>query len=133
MTKVYLDLRSVSTLFRGTSLYSSRSVRTFRDPSTLWLAGSDLELSGWGGVISYSTGDGLLASNRWIIEETVMSVFDEKYRVVRVEGDRLLLRGVHSGEVVTVLNSEPEMPLTSEEYPVGRLVALSDPSGAPLN
>ena len=62
-----------------------------------------------------------------------MSVFDEKYRVVGVEGDRLLLRGEHSGEVLTVLNSEPEIPLTSEEYPVGKLIALSDPSGAPLN
>ena len=62
-----------------------------------------------------------------------MSVFDEKYRVVGVEGDRLLLRGVHSGEVVTILNSEPEIPLTQEEYPVGRLIALTDPSSAPLN
>jgi hypothetical protein len=62
-----------------------------------------------------------------------MSVFDEKYRVVGVEGDRLLLRGVLSGAVVTVLNSEPEVPLSQEEYPVGKLVALTDPSGAPLN
>jgi len=62
-----------------------------------------------------------------------MSVFDEKYRVVRVEGDRLLLRGVHTGDVLTILNSEPGMPLTPEEYPVGKLVALSDPCGAPLN
>ena len=62
-----------------------------------------------------------------------MSVFDEKYRVVRVEGDRLLLRGVHSGEVLIILNSEPEIPLTQEEYPVGRLIALTDPSSAPLN
>ena len=62
-----------------------------------------------------------------------MSVFDEKYRVVGVEADRLLLRGVHSGEVLTILNSEPEIPLTQEEYPVGRLIALTDPSSAPLN
>ena len=62
-----------------------------------------------------------------------MSVFDEKYRVVGVEGDRLLVRGVHSGEMLTILNSEPEVPLTSEEYPVGRLIALTDPSSAPVN
>jgi hypothetical protein len=75
---------------------------------------------------------GMLASNQQV-EKPAMSVFDEKYRVVRVEGDRLLLRGVLSGAVVTVLNSEPEVPLTQEEYPVGKLIALTDPSGAPLN
>jgi hypothetical protein len=74
----------------------------------------------------------MLASNEQV-EKAAMSVFDEKYRVVGVEGDRLLLRGVLSGDVLTILNSEPEIPLTSEEYPVGRLIALSDPSGAPLN
>ena len=62
-----------------------------------------------------------------------MSVFDEKYRVLKVEGDRLLLRGEHSGDVLTILNSEPEIPLTQEEYPVGKLIALTDPSGTPLN
>lgn len=74
----------------------------------------------------------MLASNRQV-GQTAMSIFDEKYRVVGIEGDRLLLRGVHTGEVVTVLNSEPEIPLTQEEYPVGKLIALTDPSGAPLN
>ncbi len=74
----------------------------------------------------------MLASNRQV-GQTAMSIFDEKYRVVGVEGDRLLLRGVHTGEVVTILNSEPEIPLTQEEYPVGKLIALTDPSGAPLN
>ena len=60
-------------------------------------------------------------------------IFDEKYRVVRVESDRLLLRGVRSGDVLTVMNPEPEAPLSQEEYPVGKLIALSDPSSAPLN
>jgi hypothetical protein len=64
---------------------------------------------------------------------TLMSVFDEKYRVVGVESDRLLLRGVYSGDVLTVVNSEPEIPLTQEEYPLGKLIALTDPSSAPLN
>jgi len=62
-----------------------------------------------------------------------MSVFDEKYRVVKVEGDRLLVRGVHSGDVLTIFNSEPATPLTSEEFPLGKLIALTDPSSAPLN
>ena len=60
-------------------------------------------------------------------------IFDERYRVVGVEGDRLLLRGVHSGDVLTILNSEPEIPLTPEEYPLGKLIALTDPSAAPLD
>jgi hypothetical protein len=60
-------------------------------------------------------------------------IFDEKYRVLGVEGDRLLLRGVHSGDVLTIINPEPEIPLTQEEYPVGKLIALTDPSGAPTN
>jgi hypothetical protein len=60
-------------------------------------------------------------------------IFDERYRVVRVERDRLLLRGVLSGDVLTVINPEPETPLTQEEYPVGKLIALTDPSCAPPN
>jgi hypothetical protein len=67
------------------------------------------------------------------VEGIAMSVFDEKYRVVGVEADRLLLRGVLSGDVLTILNSEPEIPLTQEEYPVGKLISLTDPSSAPLN
>ena len=60
-------------------------------------------------------------------------IFDEKYRVVGVERDRLLLRGVHSGDVLTIINPEPAIPLTQEEYPVGKLIALSDPACAPPN
>ena len=60
-------------------------------------------------------------------------IFDEKYRVVGVKADRLLLRGVRSGDVLTVVNPESATPLTQEEYPVGKLIALSDPSAAPLN
>jgi hypothetical protein len=62
-----------------------------------------------------------------------MSVFDEKYRVLGIEGNRLLLRGIHSGAVLTILNSEPETPLSHEDYPVGKLIALTDPAGAPRN
>lgn len=60
-------------------------------------------------------------------------IFDEKYRVVGVERDRLLLRGVHSGDVLAVINPAPEIPLTQEEYPLGKLIALTDPSCTPPN
>jgi hypothetical protein len=43
------------------------------------------------------------------------------------------LRGVRSGDVLTIINPEPQFPLTLAEYPVGKLIALSDPSCAPLN
>ena len=56
------------------------------------------------------------------------AIFDEKYRVVGIDRDRLVLRGVRSGDVLTILNSQPEYPLTSKEYPLGKLIALTDPS-----
>ncbi len=62
-----------------------------------------------------------------------MSIFDEKYRVVAIEGDRLVVRGIRSGEVLTIINREPEIPLTPADYPPGKLVALTDPSTLPLN
>ncbi len=61
------------------------------------------------------------------------SIFDERYRVVAIEADRLVIRGILSGRVLTIVNPEPESPLTQEEYPPGKLIALSDPSDAPLN
>jgi hypothetical protein len=62
-----------------------------------------------------------------------MSIFDEKYRVVTIEGDRLVVRGVRSGEVLTIINPEPQTPLTPADYPPGKLIALTDPSILPLN
>jgi hypothetical protein len=62
-----------------------------------------------------------------------MSIFDEKYRVVAIEGDRLVVRGVRSGEVLTIINPEPQIPLTPADYPPGKLIALTDPSTLPLN
>jgi hypothetical protein len=62
-----------------------------------------------------------------------MSIFDERYRVVAIEGDRLFIRGVLSGDVLTIVNPEPETPLTREDYPLGKLIALTDPSAVPLN
>jgi hypothetical protein len=62
-----------------------------------------------------------------------LSIFDEKYRVVAIQGDHLFIQGVLSGEVLEIVNPEPETPLTEEEYPQGKLIALSDPSNSPLN
>jgi hypothetical protein len=65
--------------------------------------------------------------------EPEKSIFREQYRVVSVDGDRLLVRGVLSGEVLTIINPVPGTPLSQEEYPPGKLIALSDPSTEPLN
>jgi hypothetical protein len=62
-----------------------------------------------------------------------MSIFDEQYRVVAIDGDRLVIRGILSGAVLTIVNPEPETPLTPADYPPGKLIALTDPSVAPLN
>lgn len=67
------------------------------------------------------------------MKEAEASIFGERYRVVSVEGDRLLLRGVVSGQILTIVNPEPETPLRHEDYPPGKLIALTDPSTAPLN
>jgi hypothetical protein len=67
------------------------------------------------------------------MKEPEASIFGERYRVVSVEGDRLQLRGVVSGQILTVINPEPETPLREEDYPPGKLIALTDPSTAPLN
>jgi hypothetical protein len=61
-----------------------------------------------------------------------MAIFDEKYRVVAVGSQRLIIRGVRSGDVL-VINTDPEIPLSQEEYPLGKLIALTDPSTVPSN
>jgi hypothetical protein len=67
------------------------------------------------------------------VKQTARSIFEEQYRVVAVESDRLLVRGVLSGKVLTIINPEPETPLRQEDYPTGKLIALTDPSTAPMN
>lgn len=62
-----------------------------------------------------------------------LSIFDEQYRVVAIEGDRLFIRGILSGEVLEIVTPEPEDPLTQEDFPLGKLIALSDPSASPAN
>jgi hypothetical protein len=67
------------------------------------------------------------------MKEPEKSIFDQQYRVVAVEGDRLLVRGLVSGEVLTIVNPQPGTPLTAEDYPPGKLIVLSDPSTSPQN
>jgi len=57
-----------------------------------------------------------------------VAIFDETYRVVAVESQHLTIQGVASGEIITIVNTAPEAPLTPEDYPLGQLVALTDPS-----
>jgi hypothetical protein len=54
-------------------------------------------------------------------------MFDEQYRVIAIDDRSLTLRGIHSGELLTI-NASPEIPFRSEEFAVGKLIALSDPS-----
>jgi hypothetical protein len=53
-------------------------------------------------------------------QDNFMSIFDEQYRVVCVEGDRLTVKGIQE-------------PLSRDEYPIGKLIALSDPSERLIN
>jgi hypothetical protein len=57
-------------------------------------------------------------------------IFEENYRVVEVESQRLTLRGIRSGRVLTI-NAPAESPLSARDYPRGKLIALSDPAAAP--
>jgi hypothetical protein len=56
------------------------------------------------------------------------SVFREQYRVVAVQSDCLLLRGTISGHMVTVVNGDPRAHISPDAFPVGKLIALTDPS-----
>jgi len=60
-------------------------------------------------------------------------IFDEEYRVVAVESQRLTIRGVRSGEVMTIDTQHMGTRLTPAEYPPGKLNALSDPTATPGN
>lgn len=61
------------------------------------------------------------------------AIFAERYRVVAVDAQNLVLRGVHSGEVLMIANADPHHPLTEEDYPPGKLIALSSPSSEAPN
>lgn len=59
-------------------------------------------------------------------------IFDENYRVVEVESQRLTVRGIRSGRVLTI-HADSETPLSARDYPLGKLIALSDPAAAPMD
>ncbi len=62
-----------------------------------------------------------------------MAMFDETYRVIAVESRSLTIQGNVSGEVLTIVNTNPDTPLTQEDYPVGQLIALTDPAASGMN
>ena len=64
------------------------------------------------------------------MKPTDKSIFDEQYRVVAIESDRLVVRGIDTGEILTIVNPEPATPLSQKDFPPGKLIALSDPSTA---
>lgn len=59
----------------------------------------------------------------------IMTIFSERYRVIAVDSQSLVIRGISSGEVL-VINSDPTFPLNQESFPVGKLIELSDPAAA---
>jgi hypothetical protein len=67
------------------------------------------------------------------VKEPEVSIFAEQYRVVAIEGDRLVVRGILSGQVLTIINPEPDTPLSQRDFPPGKLIALTDPSNAQPN
>jgi hypothetical protein len=60
-----------------------------------------------------------------------MAIFDEHYRVVAVNSERLTIQGIVSGKVL-VINAEPYSPIQEGDYPPGKLIVLTDPSAAQL-
>jgi len=62
-----------------------------------------------------------------------MSIFEEQYRVIAIESDRLVIRGTLSGEILTITNPDPDNPLSQQDYPPGTLIALTDPATASPN
>jgi len=53
--------------------------------------------------------------------------------VIAVEAERLIIKGIITGTVLTIVNSDACIPLTSEEYPLGKLVVLSEPCASAPN
>ena len=58
----------------------------------------------------------------------MMAIFDQTYRVVAVESQCLTIQGILSGEIMTIVNTAPDSPLTQEDHPLGQLIVLTDPS-----
>ena len=60
-----------------------------------------------------------------------MAIFDENYRVVAVDEKRLVIQGVDTGELLTIVNDDPDTPISRANYPPGQLIALTDPTARP--
>jgi hypothetical protein len=67
------------------------------------------------------------------MNHTRTALFDETYRVVAVEGGSLTIRGVRSGEMLTIVTQDGGSAFSAAEYQPGQLIALSDPLSAPGN
>ncbi len=65
------------------------------------------------------------------MRNTEMSIFEEQYRVVAIESEHLVIRGTLSGQILTITNHDPDTPISPEDYPLGTLIALTDPATAP--
>jgi hypothetical protein len=60
-------------------------------------------------------------------------IFNEPYRVISVAADHLVVRGEQSGKVLTINNASLGTPISAQDYPVGKLIVLTDPSSKPSN
>lgn len=71
---------------------------------------------------------GLFGENRGRADmhQNAMNIFDEQYRVVAVESHSLTIRGERSGDVL-VIKADSDNPISQEEFPLGKLIRLSDP------
>jgi len=61
------------------------------------------------------------------------SIFDEQYRVVSVAEDAIVIEGVLTGNVLTIVKPASNNPIVTDDFPPGKLIALSDPSHEPQN
>ncbi len=67
------------------------------------------------------------------VRETPMAIFDQTYRIIAVDSHCLTIRGNVSGEVLTMVNTASEFPLTQKGFLVGQLIELTDPSASAPN
>jgi hypothetical protein len=73
------------------------------------------------------------SASKALVRRSDPNPFREKYRVIAVEAERLIIKGIVTGTVLTITKCDPDIPLTSEEYPLGRLVLLTDPCASAPN
>lgn len=61
------------------------------------------------------------------------AIFDDTYRVIAVDEGSLTIRGLRSGETLTIVTPDAGSRFSASEYPPGLLIALSDPLTTPVN